>query len=206
MVLGRERSGYGGHRRASEVLGGRRGSHPPAPADPGVTISRHRALVILTTRSRAPCPVGEEPGVLARPSAWLRAVRCRKPTSIAGKHGRSQRRCFRTPHPRCTASDKPYTAPVPTAPLESDHRDSNCGSPCEGKFVIVTFSPIAGANALNMAGPQWVYAIFMDDLYCPHESRTIPPRRRCARPTSLFTAAKSAPAGAAGHPGQGGEC
>jgi hypothetical protein len=54
----------------------------------------------------------------------------------------------------------PYTAPAPTAPLESDQRDSNCGSPCEGKFVIVTFSPIAGASALNMAGPQWVYAIF----------------------------------------------
>jgi len=64
------------------------------------------------------------------------------------------------PHPRCTASDKPYTAPVPAAPLESDHRDNNCGSPCEGKFVIVTFSPITGAIALNIAGPQWVYAIF----------------------------------------------
>ena len=52
-------------------------------------------------------------------------------------------------------------AAVPTAALECDHRDSNCGSPCEGKFVlIVTFSPIAGASALNMAGPQWVYAIF----------------------------------------------
>jgi len=63
-------------------------------------------------------------------------------------------------HPRCTASDKPYTAPVPTAPVESDHRDSNRGSPCEGKFVTVTFSPIAGASALNMAGLQWVYAIF----------------------------------------------
>src|SRR6185437_7001247 len=57
------------------------------------------------------------------------------PTSIAGKLGRSQRRCARMPHPRCTAGDKPYTAPVPTAPLESD-RDSNCGSPCEGTFVI----------------------------------------------------------------------
>jgi len=34
------------------------------------------------------------------------------------------------------------------------------------------------------------------------ESRTIPPGRRCARPTSRFIAAKSAPAGAAGHPGQ----
>jgi len=88
------------------------------------------------------------------------AARCRKPTSIAGNHGRSQRRCARMP-PRRIASDKPYTAPVPTAPLESGHRDSNCGSPCEGKFVlIVTFSPIAGASALNMAGPQWVYAIF----------------------------------------------
>jgi len=60
----------------------------------------------------------------------------------------------------CTASDKPYTAPVPTAPLQSDHRDSNCGSSREGKFVIVTFSPIEGASALNMAGLQWVYAIF----------------------------------------------
>src|SRR6478672_8154995 len=90
----------------------------------------------------------------------VRAARCRKPTSIAGNHGRSQRRCARTPHPRCTASDKPYTALVPTAPLESHHRDSNCGSPCEGTFVIVTFFPIAGASALNMAGLQWVYAIF----------------------------------------------
>ena len=90
----------------------------------------------------------------------VRAARCRKPTSIAGNHGRSQRRCARTPDPRRTASDKPYTALVPTAPLESDHRDSNCGSPCEGKFGLATFSSIAGTSALNMAGPQWVYAIF----------------------------------------------
>ena len=95
------------------------------------------------------------------------AARCRKPTSFAGKHGRSQRRCARTPDPRCTASDKPYTSPVPTAPPESDRRDSDCGSPCEGKFVIVTFSPIAGASALNIAGPQWFTPSFMDDLYCP---------------------------------------
>ena len=33
-------------------------------------------------------------------------------------------------------------------------------------------------------------------------SPELPPRRRCARPTSRFTAAKSAPAGATGHPGQ----
>ena len=44
------------------LLGGRRGSHPPAPADPGVTISRHRALVILTTRNRAPMPSGRRAG------------------------------------------------------------------------------------------------------------------------------------------------
>lgn len=30
--------------------GGRRESHPPAPTDPGVTVSRHRALVTLLTR------------------------------------------------------------------------------------------------------------------------------------------------------------
>ena len=91
----------------------------------------------------------------------VRAARCRKPTSIAETHGRSQRRCARTPHRRRIASEKLYTAAVPTAALESDRRDSNCGSPCEGKFVlIVRFSPIAGVSALNMAGPQWVYAIF----------------------------------------------
>ena len=34
------------------ALSGSRGeSHPPAPTDPGVTVSRHRALVILTTRT-----------------------------------------------------------------------------------------------------------------------------------------------------------
>ena len=65
---------------------------------------------------------------------------------------------------RLTRAVLPAISPTPlrypTAALESDHRDSNCGSPCEGKFVIVTFSHIAGASALNMAGPQWVYAIF----------------------------------------------
>src|SRR5258707_14358143 len=34
------------------------------------------------------------------------------------------------------------------------------------------------------------------------ESGPIPPRRRCAGPTSRFTAARSEPAGAAGHSGQ----
>jgi hypothetical protein len=45
-------------RPSSEVSGSRRGSHPPAPTDPGVTISRHRALVILTARNCAPMPNG----------------------------------------------------------------------------------------------------------------------------------------------------
>jgi hypothetical protein len=31
--------------------GGPRESHPRAPADPGVTVSRHRALIVLVTRS-----------------------------------------------------------------------------------------------------------------------------------------------------------
>ena len=47
---------------AWRLLGGRRGSHPPAPADPGVTISRHRALVILSTRNRTPMPSGRRAG------------------------------------------------------------------------------------------------------------------------------------------------
>jgi hypothetical protein len=52
-------------RTAAPGVGWPEGVAPPAPADPGVTISRHRALVILTTRTVRPCPVGEEPGVLA---------------------------------------------------------------------------------------------------------------------------------------------
>jgi hypothetical protein len=83
----------------------------------------------------------------------VRAARCRKPTSITGEHGRSQRRCARTPHPRCTASDKPYTAPVPTAPLESDHRDSNCGSPrpgCPAQAATGLNAPTVVASAINI--------------------------------------------------------
>jgi hypothetical protein len=34
--------------------GSRREFHPPAPTDPGVTVSGHRALVILITRRREP--------------------------------------------------------------------------------------------------------------------------------------------------------
>ena len=34
--------------------GGRGESHPPAPTDPGVTVSRHRALVILVTKLAVP--------------------------------------------------------------------------------------------------------------------------------------------------------
>jgi hypothetical protein len=38
-------------------VSGRRGdSHPPAPTDPGVTVSRHRALVILISRRWPPTP------------------------------------------------------------------------------------------------------------------------------------------------------
>src|SRR5258705_6461537 len=44
------------------MSGSRRESHPPAPTDPGVTISRHRALVILSTRNRAPMPSGRRAG------------------------------------------------------------------------------------------------------------------------------------------------
>jgi hypothetical protein len=45
-----------------QVSGSRRESHPPAPTDPGVTIARHRALVILSTRNRAPRPSGRRAG------------------------------------------------------------------------------------------------------------------------------------------------
>ena len=45
-----------------QLSGSRRGFHPPAPTDPGVTISRHRALVILAARNRAPMPNGRRAG------------------------------------------------------------------------------------------------------------------------------------------------
>ena len=50
--------------------------------------------------------------------------------------------------------------------------------------------------AMGLRHLSWMISTVHD------ESRTIPPGRRCARPTSRFTAGKSAPAGAAGHPGQ----
>jgi hypothetical protein len=139
------------------------------PARAAATPAVHVGALTPAVRSRFRHCVGRPRPLRrpARPSAWLRAARCRKPTSIAGKHGRSQRRCARTPHPRCTASDKPYTATAPTAPLESDHRDSNCGSPCEGTFVIVTFSPTQGPMHSIWLGCNGFTPSFMDDLYCP---------------------------------------
>ena len=38
------------HYQSDQMSGGRRESHPPAPTDPGVNLSAHRALVILITR------------------------------------------------------------------------------------------------------------------------------------------------------------
>ena len=38
--------------RMSELSGGPGESHPRAPTDPGVTVSRHRALLALTGRRR----------------------------------------------------------------------------------------------------------------------------------------------------------
>src|ERR1019366_189033 len=44
--------------RAPYVSGGRGESHPPAPTDPGVRVSPHRALVILIIRNRRTTPTG----------------------------------------------------------------------------------------------------------------------------------------------------
>ena len=130
-------------------------------------------------------------------------ARCRKPTSIAGKHGRSQRRCARTPHPRCTASDKPYTAPVPTGPSGVRPPRQQLRIALRGQIRDSDVLPYRRAQctqygwaAMGLHHFSWMISTVHD------EPRTIPPGRRCARPTSRFTAAKSAPAGAAGHPGQ----
>src|SRR5664280_1756332 len=52
---------------SAHLSGGRAESHRPAPTDPGVTISRHRALVILITRQTG----RKEPIPSARTGAGL---------------------------------------------------------------------------------------------------------------------------------------
>jgi hypothetical protein len=56
---GRRRRGSAGPahlaRWSGTLSGGRRGSHPPAPTDPGVTVSRYPALVILVIRQWGAC-------------------------------------------------------------------------------------------------------------------------------------------------------
>src|SRR5450759_2502872 len=44
----------------SNLSGGRGESHPPAPTDPGVRVSPHRALVILVLRIRRTTPTGRK--------------------------------------------------------------------------------------------------------------------------------------------------
>ena len=44
----------GSHDKQGPGSGSRREFHPPAPTDPGVTVSGHRALVILITRRCGP--------------------------------------------------------------------------------------------------------------------------------------------------------
>src|SRR5665811_226534 len=56
------------------VSGGRGESHPPAPTDPGVRVSRHRALVILILRTRRSRPTGRKAsgadGLSAASTPW----------------------------------------------------------------------------------------------------------------------------------------
>ena len=75
----------------------------------------------------------------ARPSAWLRAARCRKLTSIAGKLGRSQSKsgsnCQLAPicqssttfRGGCQAATLPHWHSLPSSP-RSNHRPPVCGS------------------------------------------------------------------------------
>src|SRR6478672_1112292 len=146
----------------------------PSPDMPGRFMSHIRVISSELPESAGATPTpAVHVGALTRAVSRLvfvtvtvRTPRCRQLTPIASTTWLPLTPMLSYASPaHCTASDKPYTAPVPTAPLQSDHRDSNCGSSREGKFVIVTFSPIEGASALNMAGPQWVYAIF-HGLYC----------------------------------------
>src|ERR1017187_250230 len=53
-------NGQGSRLGAHHVSGGRGESHPPAPTDPGVRVSPHRALVILILRNRRTTPTGRK--------------------------------------------------------------------------------------------------------------------------------------------------
>ena len=87
------------HHHHLSLSGSRRESHPPAPTDPGVTISRHRALVILSTRVRTharpdgfslstqllpenPLPVDRPNTPQMTPAPWLHPHRAQQ-----GLHG-----------------------------------------------------------------------------------------------------------------------
>src|SRR5450756_2263709 len=62
------------HGLSHHVSGGRGESHPPAPTDPGVRVSPHRALVILILRNRRTTPTGRKAsgtdGLSAASTPW----------------------------------------------------------------------------------------------------------------------------------------
>src|SRR5664280_3447921 len=67
-------NGQGSRLGAHYVSGGQGESHPPAPTDPGVRVSRHRALVILVLRTRRSRPTGQKAsgadGLSAASTPW----------------------------------------------------------------------------------------------------------------------------------------
>jgi len=117
--------------------------------------ARHRATTIST-----PCP-----GYLTNPqrNRFRHGDGTRGPLSEAGLD-RGKTWSQSTPM-------RSYASPTLYGQREALHRSgTDCPSgvrpprqqsriALRGQFVIVTFSPIAGAGALNMAGPQWVYVI-----------------------------------------------
>src|SRR5665647_3169161 len=68
------------------VSGGRGESHPPAPTDPGVRVSPHRALVILILRNRRTTPTGRKAsgtdGLSAANTPWPSGTPAAVDTSV----------------------------------------------------------------------------------------------------------------------------
>ena len=83
-----------------------------------------------------------------------------------------------SPPPLCRSPPPPFLSPLPL------------------HIVPLPLLPLPPAPATT----SWLSPFSTFSSSFP--SSDLPTSRRCARPTSRFTAAKSAPAGAAGHPGQ----
>jgi len=133
LAAGGSRAAVGGmHSGGVPLSGSRRESHPPAPTDPGVTISRHRALVILSTRIRAPMPSG--------PTVYLTASAC--------PHNSSRKNTLPVDQTNTPQMTRPLGS-TPTAPSRgfTATTSRSASTPRDGTHCL----PVSAARQLPLA-------------------------------------------------------